>query len=170
MGKSKRFGLLSIVLVALSLGLIFVKGFNYGIDFAGGTLIQVKYEGEKAPIADVRKVIEKEKSYEGATVTFFGSDDEIVIRTKMSSKAVGKDVGDEVRTLLKETGSFETRKIPAVTITIAGNMRRFCTKEKAKIRTVRPTSLSLGSQRCSGESRYTYSSIPKFMREPVVQV
>ena len=113
MSKSKRFGLISIAALILSLGLIFTKGFNYGIDFAGGTLIQVQYEGQ-APIDKVRDAIDKDKAYEGATVTFFGSDDEIVIRTKMSSKAVGKDVGDEVRALLKETGTFEVRRVDMV--------------------------------------------------------
>ena len=43
MDKSKRFGLLSITVLILALGLIIGKGFNYGIDFAGGTLIQVQY-------------------------------------------------------------------------------------------------------------------------------
>jgi len=113
MSKSKRFGLISIVALIISLGLIFTKGFNYGIDFAGGTLIQVKYEGQ-APIDKVREAIQRDKAYEGATVTFFGSDDEIVIRTKMSSKAVGKDVGDEVRTLLSKTGTFEVRRVDMV--------------------------------------------------------
>ncbi|MCW8821433.1 MAG: protein translocase subunit SecF, partial [Sulfurovum sp.] len=73
MSKSKRFGLLSVTVLVLALGLIIGKGFNYGIDFAGGTLIQVKYEG-KAPIDKVREAIDFDKSYEGATVTFFGSE------------------------------------------------------------------------------------------------
>ena len=42
MSKSKRFGLLSVVVLVLSLGLILTKGFNLGVDFAVGTLIQVK--------------------------------------------------------------------------------------------------------------------------------
>lgn len=113
MEKSKRFGLLSIVVVLLSLGLIFVKGFNYGIDFAGGTLIQVKYEGN-APLQQVRDTLDKESKYKGASVTYFGSDDEIVIRTKSSSKVVGEDVGDEIRTLLKDTGKFEVRRVDMV--------------------------------------------------------
>ena len=74
MSMSKRFGALSIVMLLISFGLIFTKGFNYGIDFEGGTLIQVKYEG-KAPISEVRDVIATDKVYEGATVTFFGSID-----------------------------------------------------------------------------------------------
>ena len=113
MNKSKRFGVLSIVVILLSLGLVLSKGFNYGIDFDGGTLIQLKYEG-KAPLDNVRSKLETDSKYKGASVTFFGSDDEIVIRTKSSSGAVSEDVGDEIRTLLKETGSFEVRRVDMV--------------------------------------------------------
>ncbi len=113
MKQSKRFGLLSIVVVLLSLGLLFTKGFNYGIDFAGGTLIQVKYEGN-APLKKVRDVLNKEEEYKNASVTYFGSDDEIVIRTKSTSAAVGEDVGDEIRALLKDTGTFTVRRVDMV--------------------------------------------------------
>ncbi|HSR74365.1 MAG TPA: protein translocase subunit SecF [Sulfurovum sp.] len=122
MAKSKRIGLISIAVVILSWGIIFTKGLNYGIDFEGGTLIQVQYEG-KAPISEVRKAIAMEKSYEGVTVTFFGSEDEVVIRTKMSSKALGEDVADKVRTLLKDTGNFEVRRVDMVGAKVGSELR-----------------------------------------------
>ncbi len=122
MGASRKFGLLSLVLVLLSWGLLFTKGFNYGIDFAGGTLIQVKYD-TKAPITKVREVLKTNPAFKGANVTFFGNDHEIVIRTKTSSKVVGKDVGDEVRTLLKETGAFKIRRVDMVGPKIGDELR-----------------------------------------------
>ncbi|QNM15371.1 MULTISPECIES: protein translocase subunit SecF [Fusobacterium] len=42
--NSKKFLTLSAIMVILSLSIIFTKGLNYGIDFSGGNLIQVKYE------------------------------------------------------------------------------------------------------------------------------
>lgn len=42
-GKSKMFVGLSAALVVLSLGLLLAKGLNYGIDFAGGTEVQVLF-------------------------------------------------------------------------------------------------------------------------------
>ena len=122
MGASRKFGLLSLVLVLFSWGLLFTKGFNYGIDFAGGTLIQVKYD-TKAPITQVRDVLKTTPAFKGANVTFFGNDNEIVIRTKTSSKVVGKDVGDEVRTLLKKTGKFEVRRVDMVGPKIGDELR-----------------------------------------------
>jgi preprotein translocase subunit SecF len=122
MGKSKRFGLLSVILLIASIALISLKGFNYGIDFAGGTLIQVQYEG-KAPIQKVREAIEEEQSYAGASVTFFGGEDEIVIKTKSSSKSLGEDVGDRVRAILKDTGTFEVRRVDMVGAKVGSELR-----------------------------------------------
>ena len=122
MSKSKRFGLLSLVVLVMALGLILTKGFNYGIDFAGGTLVQVQYEG-KAPIKNIREAIAKDKNYESASVTYFGSDDEVVIRTKTSSKALGEDVGDKMRTLLKDTGKFEVRRVDMVGAKVGSELR-----------------------------------------------
>jgi preprotein translocase subunit SecF len=122
MSKSKRFGLLSVTVLILALALIIGKGFNYGIDFSGGTLIQLKYDG-KAPINKVREAIESDKAYEGATVTFFGSEDEVVIKTKMSSKNLGEDVGDQVRALLKDTGKFEVRRVDMVGAKVGSELR-----------------------------------------------
>lgn len=115
MSWSKKFGILSLLLISISLGLIFTKGFNRGIDFAGGTLIQVQYKNlDLAPIKKVREALNRDKAYNGASVTFFGSDREIVIKTKMSSKSLGVDIGDRVRELLKETGDFEVRRVDMV--------------------------------------------------------
>jgi len=122
MSKSKRFGALSLVALILALGLIVTKGFNYGIDFAGGTLIQVQYEG-KAPIEKVREAVDSDRSYEGATVTYFGGEDELVIKTKMSSKSLGEDVGDKVRILLKDTGKFEVRRVDMVGAKVGSELR-----------------------------------------------
>ena len=122
MTNSKRFGLLSITVFLFSLGLILIKGFNYGIDFAGGTLIQVQYEG-KAPIGEARKAISADKTYEGASVTYFGSEDEIVIRTKTSSQSLGKDAGDAVAALLKDTGTFNVRRVDMVGAKVGSELR-----------------------------------------------
>jgi preprotein translocase subunit SecF len=122
MDKSKRFGLLSVAIVVLALGLIMGKGFNYGIDFAGGTLIQVQYSG-KAPIDKVRDAIGTDKAYQGATVTFFGGEDEVVIKTKISSKNLGEDIGDKIRVLLKDTGKFEVRRVDMVGAKVGSELR-----------------------------------------------
>jgi len=56
MGKSKLFISLSILVILTSYALLFTKGLNYGIDFVGGTIVQVKYDKE-APIKDIREAL-----------------------------------------------------------------------------------------------------------------
>ena len=122
MAKSKRFGILSVVLLLVSLGLILTKGFNLGVDFAGGTLIQVKYE-EKAPIENIRDALNIDKTYEGASVTFFGSDEEVVIRTKVASSVLGEDVGKKISVLLKDTGNLEVRRVDMIGAKVGSELR-----------------------------------------------
>jgi len=122
MASSKKFGIMSIVLVVLSLGLLLTKGFNYGIDFAGGTLIQVKYKNE-APIDKVRDTLNQNKDFKGAVVTFFGSQEEIVIKIKTVSSAIGDDIGDKVKTLLSSTGDFEVRRVDMVGPKVGGELK-----------------------------------------------
>ena len=37
--------------------LLFTRGLNYGIDFVGGTIVEVKYE-QAAPLDKIREVLE----------------------------------------------------------------------------------------------------------------
>jgi preprotein translocase subunit SecF len=55
-GKMKPFALISAVLIVLSFLLIVVRGFNYGIDFAGGSLLQLHFQKEMT-VEQVRDVL-----------------------------------------------------------------------------------------------------------------
>ena len=52
--KFKTANILSFFLVLASLALIFFKGLNFGIDFKGGTLIELRVDSENIKISDVR--------------------------------------------------------------------------------------------------------------------
>ncbi len=122
MEKSKLAVLISVTLMAVSYFLLITKGLNYGIDFAGGTIVQVKYD-KKAPLKDIREIFKKQKKYEVAAITEFGSPNEIVIRLKNSSKGVGSDIGDEVAKILKDTGKFEIRRVDMVGPKVGSELR-----------------------------------------------
>ena len=113
MAKAKYFGILSLILVIGSWAIILTKGFNYGIDFAGGTVIQVKYD-KVAPLKEIRAELNKVQKYKGASVTNFGSPQEIIIRTKSSSSKVSKDTGAEIKKILAPTGNIEIRRVDMV--------------------------------------------------------
>lgn len=113
MGKSKAAMFLSILLVIASLGIFATKGLNYGVDFAGGTIIQVKYDSA-APIDAMREKLQGNPLFEGASITEFGSSDEVVIRMRTASSDVSVDIGDVTREALKQTGNFEIRRVDIV--------------------------------------------------------
>lgn len=113
MGKSKLAMFFSIALVLSSFAILAVKGLNYGVDFAGGTIVQVKYTSA-APIDVMREKLKSNEIFEGASITEFGSADEVVIRMRTATSDVVVDVGDVTRETLKGTGDFEVRRVDIV--------------------------------------------------------
>ncbi|MGB3752238.1 MAG: protein translocase subunit SecF [Arcobacteraceae bacterium] len=113
MGKRLPFLGFSSLLVIISLVLIFTKGLNLGIDFSGGTLVQVQYT-QAAPIKDIREILLKNEKFAKSAVTEFGSPDEVIIKIPTISTEIGKDIGDELRALLQPTGNFDVRRVDMV--------------------------------------------------------
>ncbi len=122
MGKAKIFMAISAILVLGSWALLFTKGLNFGIDFAGGTIVQVRYD-KPVEIAKVREALKKSEVFKNAAVTYFGSDQEIVIRIKTSSKQLGRDTGDIARQARQCTGNFEIRRVDMVGPKVGGELR-----------------------------------------------
>jgi len=122
MGKSKLAMILSIILVLASYALLATKGLNYGVDFAGGTIVQVKYD-TTAPIDDMREKLKTNKLFNGATITEFGSPDEVVVRMKTTTGNVTVDIGDITREALNGTGNFEIRRVDIVGPTVGAELK-----------------------------------------------
>jgi len=122
LGKGKIFFIASFVLFFMAIGIIATKGFSFGIDFTGGTVVQVKYEGT-APIDKIRAALEKEELFHHATVTEFGSPQEVVIKTPASTDGITKDIGDITREVLKGTGEFEIRRVDMVGPKVGDELR-----------------------------------------------
>ncbi|MDR1976432.1 MAG: protein translocase subunit SecF [Campylobacteraceae bacterium] len=105
---------ISIILAVFTIYLLVDRGLNYGIDFAGGTVVQVKYLDGDAPIDQIRKSVEQEPLFSGASVTEFGAKDEVTIRFQGSSESIGEDVGELMVKTLSDTGNFEVRRVDMV--------------------------------------------------------
>ena len=77
MGMRRKTAALSILMFLISIGIIYAKGLNFGLDFTGGTLIEIHYEQNKEP-DDVRELLE-DNGFD-AKVTHFGTAKDILIR------------------------------------------------------------------------------------------
>ena len=78
MGQRRLAAVFSIVLVLGAIGSLAVRQLNWGLDFLGGTLVEVHYQAS-ANLQEIRTTLE-EGGYEGAVVVAFGTDRDVLIR------------------------------------------------------------------------------------------
>ncbi|MGH7553598.1 MAG: protein translocase subunit SecF [Longimicrobiales bacterium] len=106
------------LLIGLAIAIMweFTRGswLNYGVDFAGGTLIQVQIAGQ-ATDADLRAVIEPQ--IPNAEVNKFGDGNEFLIRTPQSTETA-QNAGDIVPQLLRDR--FGASSVEVVNIEFVG--------------------------------------------------
>lgn len=88
---------LSLVLIVGSIISLVVNGLQLGLDFTGGTLVEVKYE-TAANLPEVRQQLEA-AGYEDAQVVNFGSEYDVLVRIADDGTT---DLGDRVYSALKE--------------------------------------------------------------------
>ncbi|AOE49997.1 protein translocase subunit SecF [Kangiella sediminilitoris] len=107
--KLRKFAMvLSLLLIIGSITSFFTKGLNYGLDFTGGTLIEVGYEQD----ANIPKIHDQLDSIEinGAVVQNFGSAKIVQIRMPQQDHIENAKVGDEVLKVLRADGSTVVKR------------------------------------------------------------
>lgn len=78
MSKRKIAAVFSMLLILASIGSLVIQGLNFGIDFTGGTMIELSYP-EEAKLEEIRTKLEQ-NGYADAIVQNFGSIHDILIR------------------------------------------------------------------------------------------
>ncbi len=120
MGARKVAISVSLALVLLGLGSMAYnkvttgKLFNYGVDFAGGTLVQLRFE-EKANLDRLRSALKK-AGLKDVVIQDFGSPREVLIRMEKSSASL-KGLQDQVAEAVKNyypDNPFEVRRVEMV--------------------------------------------------------
>ncbi len=72
MGQRRLAMLFSVTLLLVAIGSLAVKQLNWGLDFTGGTLVEVHYS-ETVDLNAIRNTLDAE-GYSGAIVVSFGTD------------------------------------------------------------------------------------------------
>ncbi|MBQ0794721.1 protein translocase subunit SecF [Zhongshania sp.] len=111
MGARRIAMLMSIAVMVASVAVLAVKGLNFGLDFTGGTLIEVIYE-ESVPLERVREDL-RTAGYESAIVVNFGSDTDVLVRMP---EGMSPTLGEEVLAVLQAgtEAEVELRRIEFV--------------------------------------------------------
>lgn len=104
LGKRKYTIVLSIILLLISLTALVTKGLNFGIDFTGGTVVEVGYE-DSANLESIRTVL-AEQGYD-ASVQYFGSSREVLIRLAPIEGVDQAELGGNIISVLQNASSGE---------------------------------------------------------------
>jgi preprotein translocase subunit SecF len=103
----------SAILVLISVIELGFNGLNFGLDFTGGTRVEVHYP-ETADLDKVREQL-KAAGYDGAVVQYFGTSNDVAIRIPPVEGKKGQDIGNSVLDALKADGEqVEMRQIEFV--------------------------------------------------------
>ncbi len=100
MGLRKVFGIVSIVLMFASIASLSVNGLRFGLDFTGGSLVEVGYE-QSADLNLIRQQLST-AGYQDAVVQNFGSSTDVLIRL---GETHDPKLGDKVVEALQADGS-----------------------------------------------------------------
>ena len=110
----------SLVLLIMSIGSLGFKGLNLGLDFSGGTLIEVSYE-EAADLVDIRDLMTS-NGFDDFQVVNFGSNSDVLI--KVADKNGNSQLGDVIyKFLLDADPSTELKRIEFVGPQIGSELR-----------------------------------------------
>jgi preprotein translocase subunit SecF len=115
MGIRRPAVILSGVVLLLCILAMLIRGFNLGLDFTGGTVLEVGYQNP-AELSDVRAALEA-KGFTGATVQHFGTRSDVLIRlAPEAGEEASAELSDNVFQALSEAvgGQVELRRVEFV--------------------------------------------------------
>ncbi|NLO75366.1 MAG: protein translocase subunit SecF [Clostridia bacterium] len=117
-GKRKVWYILTLILLLTAIISLFVQGLNFGIDFQGGTLLQLKFEKADVTDTEIREAL-KEFGLEKSVLQ--RSEDSFILKTP----ELGQEKQNEVlKTIETETGKFELLRSENVGPVIGEELRR----------------------------------------------
>ncbi|AHL76418.1 preprotein translocase subunit SecF [Stutzerimonas stutzeri] len=86
---------LTVLLTLVSLGSLAVKGLNFGLDFTGGTLIELSYE-QPVPLDQVRAQLSR-SGFDNAVVQSFGATTDVLVRMPGDDPMMSERIAEALR-------------------------------------------------------------------------
>ncbi len=103
---------ISGILIVISIASLTMRGLNLGIDFTGGTLVEVGYQ-QAAELEPIRTALTN-ASFEDAIVQHFGTAKDVLIRLPSTDNANAAELSNQVLEALKPTGELSMRRVEFV--------------------------------------------------------
>ena len=117
-----KFNLLSVTLVIVSLFLLIFKGLNFGIDFKGGTLIEIRATDKKINVSSLRDNL-KQMNLGDVSVKNFGEDTDFLIKFENNEN---KNVIEKIKSNLDKSfgNNFNFRRVENVGPKVSAELLR----------------------------------------------
>jgi preprotein translocase subunit SecF len=114
LGKRKFALIFSGTILLIALASIIAQGLNLGIDFTGGTLVEVGYQ-QPAELSVIRSALDAD-GFTDATVQHFGSSRDVLVRLAPRDDISNAELSDRAFTALNEAaaGGAELRRVEFV--------------------------------------------------------
>jgi preprotein translocase subunit SecF len=113
MGKRRLAIMLSTVLVVISLAALVTRGLNFGIDFTGGTLIEIGYP-QAVELEPIRAAL-AESGFASAQVQHFGSSHDVLVRIAPQTDVESAQLSEDAKAALRQQNAdVETRRVEFV--------------------------------------------------------
>ena len=110
----KKFNYLSLSLIFVSILFLLFKGLNYGVDFKGGTLIELRTNDNTISISDLRKSF-TDMNLGDVSVKNFGNDNDFIVKFEKKENLEENFIENLKNELKKDLGnSFNFRRVESV--------------------------------------------------------
>jgi len=123
LGKRKKFYVLSLAIIVIGMIVLFTKGIPLGIDFQGGTEIQLKFAND-VNISELRNTMD-DAGFSGMEIKTMGTDKDILLRTPLQEE--GTTVSDKIQAAIKAKNAgntFTVQRIDKVGPKIGAELRK----------------------------------------------
>lgn len=114
LGLKRPAMILSLVLIAISVLSLIVRGLNFGIDFTGGYVVEAGFE-QPADLPQLREKLTG-SGFPEAIVQYFGTQKEVLVRLAPEENLSGAKVNTEVKQILEsaDQGPVDMRRVEFV--------------------------------------------------------
>ena len=122
-GKSKLWFIISLLVIIPGLISMVTRGFNFGIDFTGGTIIDLKFE-QPVSISQIRDAL-RPYGLDGSTIQLSGETSDVESSTDVMIRTVDLEENDRkavMASIRSEVGDYEVMREEKVGATIGGEL------------------------------------------------
>jgi len=109
----KPFNILSIILIVLSILLLTFKGLNYGVDFKGGTLIELRTDQDSSNISKIRDSF-NQMNLGDVSVKNFGNETDFIVKFEKQNSNDPKFIDNLKNKLSSSIGAVDFRRVENV--------------------------------------------------------